>query len=141
MENSFFARNPLLLKVDFFVQIILIGLSSSLIFFGLVMLGIGSEMRFVAFIFLLYLQIFIGVFQFLSAISRFLDGFPNLSNYRKIHFFMSVLVLVLLFFSDPGDGSNSIILWSILWTKVLVLPQILMYVYFWITWNEYKKVS
>ncbi len=142
MENSFFVRNALWLKIDFWVQAILISISTCFIFLVLFALAFYNDMLSPALIGLLYSQIIIGAIQLsFSIIPHFVLNNPLLNNHRKIHFFVGMVVLIALFFADPENSNKSITKSIILWTQILALPQILMYYYFWITWHYFKKVS
>ncbi len=135
-----------LLSLDFIIQCGLLLLNTLLLLGVILGLIIGSE-RFATFgIFLLYLQLFTGFYQFLgSALPRVVMSYNTISTHRKIHFFTSLFVVFMLFLSfqvnniDLGGLDRSRITWVFMWANILVFPQILMYYYGWITWKEYKS--
>ncbi len=100
-----------------------------------------------------YMQAFICFYQFLSiTLSRFFFSFDNMSIHRKVHFFVSLWVIVifaLMFMTsyirvinvkeDLYSGTFFLFLsFFLVVFNLFIVPQILMYYYFWITWNEYK---
>ena len=118
-----------ILRVDFSIQVILLILNTSFLFFLPT-----------SFIFYLYFLIIIGFYQFIiSAPINLLRNVVSVEIYqfRKFHFFGSIIYLILLWVLSFYNFVDNWLYFSLL----IILPQIIAYAYFYLTVREYKAYS
>jgi hypothetical protein len=107
-------------------------------------------------LYLMFFQLLLGSYQFLmSATPHTLLHLKNPSlipaersviQYRFLHYGISVLVLI-GFVIGVNGGFDSLIQssqalhWGLFITGFFVIPQVLAYFYFWITWKHYNVLK
>lgn len=118
-----------ILRIDFWVQAFLMTLNTLLLFFLPY-----------SFVFVLYLLLYIGFYQFLiSAIVNLLREIvsPEIYKLRKIHFFGSIIFIGLLFLLGALELTQNWFYFFLLF----IFPQLIAYAYFYLTWKEYSAYS
>ncbi len=142
MENPSYKND--LLHIDFGVQIFLV-VGNTGVLFWFVFGYLFFEKIWDSYILVLFvLQFWIGIMQFIcSASTRAWNYFEQLDKHRKLHFFGSIglitsCVIFLPLFAIINSFENNYIAWIINSIHLLILPQILMYYYFWITWRDWR---
>ncbi len=125
------------LRLDYVLQTVLIAINTFFI------LAIPFNFSFI--FLLLYFQLFLGVYQFFTAVVHYFRPTPSplMKSWRGLHLGVSIVLVTILivwtvFDLVPNDVFGNHVSSAIFWVLLLGIPQILAYAYYFLTRLDYN---